>query len=109
MINYAARLAGAATLALAALPIAALATAAHAAPVTIRVNDLDLNSAAGQAAFEQRAEQAAATFCKARMRSGSFIRVADEACISGVKAEVREKFEVAQAVQRDGRGVYATR
>ena len=109
MTNYAARLAGAATLALAALPMAALSTTAYAAPATIRVSDLDLSSAAGQATFHQRADKAADLFCKAQKRPVSRTRVAEADCMAAVQAEVSEKFAMAQAAQRAERSVYATR
>ncbi|HEY8571954.1 UrcA family protein [Phenylobacterium sp.] len=109
MINYAARLAGAATLALAALPMVALATTAHAAPATIQVRDLDLGTAAGRDTFERRADRAAESFCKAQKRPASRVRAAEAECIAAVKAEVAEKFTVALAAQKAQRGVYATR
>ena len=109
MTSFAARFAGVATLALAALPMAALATAATAAPVSIQVRDIDLNTASGQAAFHARAEQAADTFCKSERRPASRLRIAEDTCREAVKAEVAEKFVLAQAAQRAERGVYASR
>lgn len=109
MTSFASRFAGAATLALAALPIAAIATTVHAAPVTIQISDLDLNSTAGQAVFQQRAETAAAAFCKVEQHRAGLMRVADGACRAAVKVEAQEKLAVAQAAQRDSRGVYAVR
>eukprot|EP01036_Dinobryon_divergens_P004932 gene4932-6539_t len=52
-----------AMLALAALPMAALTTAAHAAPAAVRVADLNLASHEGRAEFNQRADYAARKFC----------------------------------------------
>jgi UrcA family protein len=109
MINYAARLAGAATLALAALPMAALSTTAYAAPVTVRVADLDLNSLHGQAAYEQRVERAAKRFCKAEKRVASRLRVADGTCVAAVRHEMADKLVVAVQAQRGQQGVYAVR
>jgi UrcA family protein len=109
MTNFTSRFAGVATLALAALPLAALATTAHAAPVTVRIADLDLNSAHGQAAYEQRVERAAIDFCKAEKRPASRLRVADDSCVAAVRAEMSDKFVVAVQAQRQGQGVYATR
>ena len=109
MTSFASRFAGVATLALAALPMAALATAAAAAPVSIQVRDIDLNTASGQAAFHVRAEQAAEAFCKAERAPASRLRVAEDTCKDAVKAEVAEKFALAQAAQRADRGVYASR
>lgn len=106
--SFAARFAGVATLALAALPMAALATAATAAPVTVQVQDLDLNSASGQAAFDQRVQKAVKAYCKAETRPASRIR-SSENCAAGVKTEMAEKFAVAQAAQRSSRGLVAAR
>lgn len=108
MTSFAARFAGVATLALAALPMAALATAATAAPATVQVRDLDLNTASGQAAFQARAEQAAKTFCADETRPGSRLR-STAPCVDGVKAELAEKFTVAQAAQKQSRGLVAAR
>ena len=78
----------AATLALAGLPILALAGAAHAAPVGVQVSDLNLNSASGQRVLEERTQVAAQTFCARRAP----MHAADKrACIAGVQAEVIEK------------------
>jgi UrcA family protein len=108
MTSFAARFAGVATLALAALPIAALATAASAAPAAVKVRDLDLNSASGKAAFHQRADAAAHAYCKGETRPGSRL-LATSTCEDGVKAELSEKLAVAQAVQRQHRGIVASR
>lgn len=89
MTNFTARFAGLATLALAALPVAALTTAAHAStyvPAAVRVADLDLGAASGRAAFDQRLDKAARQFCS---RETSLDMKA--ACEAGVRAEVREK------------------
>jgi UrcA family protein len=58
------KIAAAATLALAAIPMLALTTAAHAAPVNLKVGDL--STAAGVAAFEQRLDRVAKTMCAAQ-------------------------------------------
>ncbi|MFL5294946.1 MAG: UrcA family protein [Phenylobacterium sp.] len=89
MTNFAARIAGVATLALAALPVAALTTAAHAAthvPASVRIADLNLATSAGRAAFDQRIDVAARKFCSTEssldLKAG---------CQRGVRAEVTEK------------------
>lgn len=89
-------LAGVATLALAALPMFALATAAHAAPVAVKVADIDTLSPAGAAVFEQRAEQAANRYCAklnptARLTERS-------ACLTAVRAEMADKIEARNTV-----------
>ena len=89
MTNFTARIAGVATLALAALPAFALTTVAHAAshaPAAVRVADLNLASADGRAAFDQRVDAAARKFCSSEtsldLKAG---------CAAGVRAEVNEK------------------
>jgi UrcA family protein len=71
MTNFASTFAGAATLALAALPFAALTTAAHAettaAPLHIRIGDLDLSSKAGLREFDRRAREAGRRPCAAQL------------------------------------------
>jgi len=80
--------ASAATLALAGLPIFALAGAAHAAPVGVQVGDLNLNTVSGQRVLEQRTQIAAQAFCNQQ----SPTHVVDRrACRAGVEAEVIEK------------------
>lgn len=88
MTNFAAKIAGVATLALAALPVAALTTAAHAAPKpqAIRVADLDLTTAAGKDAFEARVYKAGRAICRdARGLADT------SACEAGVRAEANAK------------------
>jgi UrcA family protein len=91
--------AGFATLALAVLPVAALATAGHAANASVpyvaqsvQVSDLNLASASGQAALAQRADTAARHFC----RDEKSLDV-KAACQAGVRAEIHDK--AAGAVQ----------
>lgn len=55
------RICGVAMMALAALPIAALSTAAHAA--TVKVSDLNLSTSEGVSAFQARATAASRSFC----------------------------------------------
>ena len=89
MTTFAARFAGLATLALAALPAAALTTVAHAGthvPAAVRIADLDLASTDGRAAFDQRVDAAARKFCSTEasldLKAG---------CTAGVRAEMNEK------------------
>ncbi len=79
------RIASLAMLALASLPAAALATAAHA-QTTVKIADLNLLSAEGIATFSQRADYAARDYCSVE-RSLS----AMAACRVAVKAELHEK------------------
>ena len=85
------RAAGIATLALAVLPIAALTTAAHAGE-RVHTGDLNMASASGRAAFEQRVDHAANKLCVVERNLTS-----KAACQAGVRAEANEK--AAAAVQ----------
>src|SRR4051794_18964301 len=91
--TFTARIASAAMLALAALPIAALTTAAHAA-TTVRVGDLNLATDQGLAAFHQRANHAAQTFCADQQGVA-----AERACRKGVKVELTEKMAILRDAQ----------
>jgi UrcA family protein len=88
MTNFAAKFAGIATLALAALPALALTTAAHAtpAPVTIKVSDLNLGSQAGRDAFDARVRKAERQMCQDAGALSGF-----ESCADAVRTEAREK------------------
>ncbi|MET0273674.1 MAG: UrcA family protein [Phenylobacterium sp.] len=107
MTNAASRIAGLATLALAALPIAAISTTAHAAPVAVKVSDIDLNSTAGLAAFHQRAEAAAHSFCRTALQPKSPLR-GPASCRAAIRTELAEKLPAAQNAQRT-HVVYASR
>jgi UrcA family protein len=64
MTTLMSRIAGFATLALAAAPVAALVTPAHAAGhERVYVSDLNMASAAGKATFDKRVDHAARHFC----------------------------------------------
>lgn len=80
-----ARVSGAALLALAALPMVALATGANAA-TTVKVGDLNLLTADGVAAFHARAEVAARAYC-----DDNAIMQQRMTCKAGVKTELNEK------------------
>ena len=98
--NFAARIAGAATLALAALPIAALATGAHAAPAhAVKVADLNLFTDAGDAAFKQRVSITARDFCR-----NEKVLDANDACRAGVRQEMNEKVAEVKQAQLAARG-----
>ncbi|MBW8814182.1 MAG: UrcA family protein [Caulobacterales bacterium] len=99
MTNFAAKISTAAMLALAALPIGALASAAHA-ETRVHVADLNLTTPQGMAAFNQRAHNAASTYCAEVVGLS-----ARASCRNGVKAELSEKAgairdaQMAQAAQ----------
>ncbi|MFN3512375.1 MAG: UrcA family protein [Phenylobacterium sp.] len=88
-----ATLAGLATLALATVPMLALATAAQAAPVTVQVADIDAATPQGAQTLETRVEHAAAKFCSHATRLSE-----RQACKDGVKLEVAEKVDARNAM-----------
>jgi UrcA family protein len=94
MKNYAAHVAGIATLALAVLPVAAISTQAVAAPVArVHVADLNLASIEGIATFHQRVAVAAHQICGAERNLGQ-----QAACKAGVRTEVQEKLAQRQVM-----------
>ena len=85
-------LAGVATLALAALPMFALATVADAAtPVAVQVADIDTLSPEGARIYEQRVEKAAMRFCRINNAQSRLTERVD--CQNAVRAEMAEKLE----------------
>jgi len=88
-MNLTARIASIATLALAAVPAAALSTNAYAAAApqtSVQVADLNLDSASGQAVYQQRLGAAAHRFC-----SRETTLDLQAACAAGVRDEVNAK------------------
>ncbi|MEO8112831.1 MAG: UrcA family protein [Phenylobacterium sp.] len=101
MSNVTNTIAGFASLLLAAVPLATIATGAYAAPgqVRVQVGDLDLNSAPGLAAFHQRATTASLRFCR-KQTAGETIRINSmKPCMAGVQAELQRKLVDAQTAQ----------
>jgi UrcA family protein len=96
MTDIASRISGLAMLALAALPIAALATAAHA-ETRVHVADIDVLTAPGVAAYNQRAEAAGRAYCIAERRLDR-----QAACVAGVRAELSEKLDALRTAQSAG-------
>jgi UrcA family protein len=93
MKNLTARISGPALLALAALPIIALATGANAA-TTVKVSDLNLLTPDGVAAYEARANVAARAFC-----NDTAIIQQHITCKAAVKAELADKLTELRQVQ----------
>ena len=91
------KFAAAATLALAAIPMLALSTAAHAAPMNLKVGDL--STAAGVAAFEQRLDKVAKTLCDAQRLGVGTRMVKTEGCIEAVRAEAMDSLTQSQRSQ----------
>lgn len=94
------RFAGLATLALAALPMTALSTAAYAAPASVVVKDLNLLSPQGNAVLEQRISAASLKYCAGRKALTD-----TKACHEGVRAELAQK---ADAVRRSQQAALTT-
>lgn len=82
-------LAGVATLALATIPMLAIASGAHAAPVVVKISDIDTSSAQGAQILNKRIDVAAHKLCS-QVRPGPIARLSDSACIKGVRTEVAE-------------------
>jgi len=80
-----------ATLTLAAVPLIGLTQAAHAAPVTVRVGDLNLANPADAAEFETRAADATKRFCRARANHERLDLMSRRACAIDVRDEINEK------------------
>ena len=92
-MNVTARIASMATLALAAVPFAALSTASHAqtAPSgytreSVRIGDLNLASVSGKATFDHRVDHAVRHFCSTEKNLSQ-----QTACQTAVRAEANEK------------------
>ncbi|MES2344258.1 MAG: UrcA family protein [Pseudomonadota bacterium] len=98
---------GLASLALAAIPMLALTTAAHAAPMSVKVGDL--SSAAGVAAFEQRIDKVAGQVCAAQAQDVGTRMVNTEGCREAVRAEAIDKLTPAQRSQVGGVSQLAAR
>jgi UrcA family protein len=82
--------AGLATLALATLPMLASASSAQAAPVSVQVADLDLNTTDGAQAFKQRVDVAAREFCRQAAKGQRGLRD-NRNCEQAVREEAAEK------------------
>ncbi|MDP2009158.1 MAG: UrcA family protein [Phenylobacterium sp.] len=91
------KIAAAATLALAAIPMLALTTAAHAAPVNLKVGDL--STAAGVAAFEQRLDRVSKNMCDAQRLDVGTRMVKTQGCIEAVRAEAIDSLTQSQRSQ----------
>lgn len=96
MTKFSASLAGVATIALAAVPILALASGAQAAPVAVKVSDIDVGSARHAHILEHRVSKAAADYCSAAS-FGRTTLAAHQACLKGARAEIQDKLAVREA------------
>ena len=89
------RVASLATLALAALPMTALSTAAHASPASVVVKDLNLLSPQGNAVLEKRINAATLKYCAGRKAISD-----TQACHEGVREELAQKAEAVRRSQQ---------
>lgn len=88
------RTANIAMYALAALPFIALAFAAHAAPATVKVSDLNMSQPAQVEQYNQRVDHAAHQVCSSYAQARDLNMSA--ACTSAVRAEAADKLSQAQ-------------
>ena len=96
-MNYVNKIAGIAAIALAALPLVAIAGVAEAA--TVKVSDLNVATIEGQLEFRSRVQDAASDFCRDRAVNG--LRTASHrACVAGVEAEMTEKLAAQQSTAK---------
>ena len=95
MSKFNSMLAGLATLALAAIPALAVTASAHAAPVTVKVSDLDLKSEQGARVLAERTRAAANKVCAEPANQGGLSRRA--ACVASVGQEVRDGLAARQS------------
>ncbi|MCA1661178.1 MAG: UrcA family protein [Novosphingobium sp.] len=92
--------------ALAAAALATLSTFAATVPAsaetaTVRIADLDLSTAEGQAKLEARIARAARRVCSEVM-TGSRIPDVDEACVSKARASLDRQIAARRAPSRSG-------
>lgn len=94
---------GIASLALAAVPMLALTTAAHAASMSVTVGDL--STAAGVAAFEQRIDKVATNVCQGLTQDVGTRMVKTDGCREAVRAEAIDKLSASQRSHITASGV----
>jgi UrcA family protein len=74
----------------------AFAGAAQAAPVTVKVADINTLSADGAQVYDARVERAAAKFCAPVRASGGRLAEFND-CLAGVRVEMSEKLQLRNA------------
>jgi UrcA family protein len=106
MTNYTNKIAGFAAIALAALPLVAIAGIAEAA--TVQIRDLDVATVEGRMEFQSRVQDAANDYCRANAITGS--RTASQrACVAAVQAEMNDKMTQVQQARAQKVQAYAAR
>ena len=103
MFKISSTLAGVATLALATLPMLAVASGAHSSSFFVNFSYIDTASAHGAKILNQRIDVAAREFC-GRTQPGAMARLADNACIRGVRTEITEGVANRNAMMAKARG-----
>jgi UrcA family protein len=77
-----------------------LSAAAHAAPVAVKVSDIDIDTAQGAAVLKQRTDDAARSYCTSHSGRGLSERTA---CRDGVRAEIGERAAARQLALKAGK------
>jgi UrcA family protein len=84
-----------------AFVLAAIAVPAFAQPpVSLRIDDLDLDTPAGKATLDARIEAVAKAMCGAEPRTGT--RIPSRDCVSSVREEIAAKLEARQRLAKGG-------
>ena len=97
-----------ATLLLTAIPFAA--SAAETPTITVRVNDLNLDSDAGRAVLRSRIDQAVEQVCgDVHMRTTWALRARAISCSNAAHASAMSQFDVLAAAARSSKKVAAVR
>jgi len=103
MTDFASKISGVAMLALAALPIVALATPSNA-QTAVKVADINLLSPQGVSEYAQRADAAGRKFCIVERSPAAYAT-----CRAGVKAELTEKMAALRTAQLQASSTFAAR
>ena len=95
-------LTAAAAAALATFATFSMMPTAHAATTTtVQIDDLDLNSAEGQAKLDTRIHRAAREVCKDAV-TGSRVAAIDAECVKNAKASIEKQLAARRASPRNG-------
>jgi len=95
-------LTAAAAAALATFATFSMMPTAHAATTTtVQIDDLDLNSAEGQAKLDSRIARAAREVCKDAV-TGSRVAAIDQDCVKNAKASIEKQLAARRASPRNG-------
>ncbi|HEX2560382.1 UrcA family protein [Phenylobacterium sp.] len=106
MTNYVNKIAGIAAIALAALPLVAIAGVAEAA--SVKIGDIDPSTVEGQLEFQSRVKDAANDYCRANALTGSRL-ASHRTCVAAVHDEMNEKLVKVQQAKAEKAQAYAAR